>query len=219
MLSNLVVFAQRELGTCYETLLSMQWDVDCMSLLISKCLSYGIVTLGAVFKLPQMIQLVKGTDGFSVGATMMEIVASLLLVGKMSHLAAFQTYGESVFLIVQDIIILFIVAADRRNTLLVPLLVAVMSYGYCQLPFELLTTLATFQIPLGLMSKMPQIFALYKSQSAVSQSLLTTLAYLLGSLARVFTTMRQVGDPMMLMQFGISSVLNLILLVQVLVYR
>ena len=212
--------AKKELGKCYYDFLELQFEMNCVSLFISKGLSYGIVTLGAIFKVPQMIQLLKGSKGFSVNSVYLELIASVLFMGKMMHIAEFIAYGETVFLVIQDLIILLIISLDRKESLLVPTLGALAVYLYCTLiPVDILTILAMGQIPLSVMSKIPQIVENFSNKSTGNLSVVTSLAYLMGSVARVFTSIKQVGDYLVIATFTVSSVLNVILILQLWMYK
>ena len=220
MKDYLVNLAKKELGQCYFDFLNFEFEMSCISLFISKGLSYGIVTLGAIFKVPQMLSLLKGTAGFSVNSVYLELLASVLFMGKMMHIAEFMSYGETVFLVVQDLIILFIVHYDRNQGIIVPLLLSFIVYLYCNyLPPDILTVLAMAQIPLSVLSKIPQIISNYSTKSTGNLSFLTSLAYLLGSSARVFTSIQQVGDYLVISTFLLTSVLNAILILQILYYN
>ena len=166
-MSDLIIqFAKKELGYCYDEFINLVITANCVSLFISKGLSYGIVTLGAIFKIPQMMQLSKGTRGFAVSSIYLELVSSVLFMGKMMHIAEFISYGETVFLVIQDLVILYIISYDRQQGILVPSLLTLSVYLYCTLvPKELLTFLAMAQIPLSILSKIPQILTNYGSKS------------------------------------------------------
>eukprot|EP00835_Amoeboradix_gromovi_P002316 NODE_129_length_18551_cov_0.317039.p6 type:complete len:230 gc:universal NODE_129_length_18551_cov_0.317039:17336-16647(-) len=221
MLDFLNNFLIRELGgQCYSKFLGFEFEWGCFSLFVSKGLSYGIVTLGAIFKVPQMIQLHKGTKGFAVSSIYLELLASILFMGKMIHIAEFIAYGETVFLVIQDLIILLMVFHDRGQGLLIPLLLSAFVYAYCfSLPFELLNFLAMGQIPLSVLSKIPQIVSNYNLKSTGNLSIVTSFAYLLGSSARVFTSIKQVGDYLVIATFAVTSILNLVLVSQIFMYR
>lgn len=73
-------------------------------------------------------------------------------------------------------------------------------------------------IPLGLMSKIPQILDVQRNRSTGQLSAFAVFNYLLGSLARVGTTLAEVDDVLILAGFVGGAVLNLVLAAQMVVF-
>ena len=73
-------------------------------------------------------------------------------------------------------------------------------------------------IPLGLMSKIPQILDVQRNKSTGQLSAFAVFNYLLGSLLRVGTTLAEVDDALILAGFLGGVVLNLVLTTQMLVF-
>jgi len=68
------------------------------------------------------------------------------------------------------------------------------------------------------MSKVPQIWTICKEKSTGQLSAFAVFNYLFGSLARVYTTLAEVGDPIILYGFVGSAALNVVLALQMLWY-
>src|SRR6185295_15137399 len=62
----------------------------------------------------------------------------------------------------------------------------------------LLAFLQSFTIPISLASKIPQIIVNHRNKSTGQLSALATFGYTLGTLARVFTTITEVDDVIIL---------------------
>jgi mannose-P-dolichol utilization defect protein 1 len=73
-------------------------------------------------------------------------------------------------------------------------------------------------IPLTLSSKVPQIYTNFKNSSTGQLSVFAVFNYFLGSTARVFTTMTELDDPLMLAGNVLAATFNGILAIQVIVY-
>ncbi len=84
------------------------------------------------------------------------------------------------------------------------------------LPAEYLYVLPLTNLPLMLYSRLVQIYANVQQGTTGQLSSITTTLTFLGSLARIFTTMQEVGmDVSLLTGFGSAALLSAILLAQV----
>jgi mannose-P-dolichol utilization defect protein 1 len=73
-------------------------------------------------------------------------------------------------------------------------------------------------IPIFLASKVPQILTNYTNSSTGQLSAFTVFNYFFGSLARVFTTIQEVNDSIILLGFVLTTVLNAVLALQMVYY-
>jgi len=79
-------------------------------------------------------------------------------------------------------------------------------------------TLQTTSAGLSIASKLPQIYSNWRNGSTGQLSAFAVFMYLIGSCSRVFTTLQEVSDPLVLYGYTASLVLNLVLALQVLWY-
>ncbi|CAG8542952.1 302_t:CDS:1 [Acaulospora colombiana] len=202
-------------------------DIDCLKLLISKGLGVGIVLGGALVKLPQIIKIVsaRSSRGLSFEGFVLETVSlGISFAYNFRQGNPFSTFGESVFLTVQNIIILLLILnySNRTKDLITTILAVVTSaYALTQswIISDLnLTYLQTLTIPISLLSKIPQILTNYRNGSTGQLSALAVFGFALGSLARIFTTITEVDDSIILSGFVLTSTLNLILAAQIIMY-
>lgn len=211
---------------CYESLFEefQITNVPCIKLAISKALGIGIVVGGAIVKVPQIITILKhrSAKGISLASFLLETCAyEIVLVYNTRLHNPFSTYGEVLFMTSQNVLIsLFIVYYNEERHLVGPLL-AGFGGGYLLLniiPSWLMSVLYAAQIPIGLASKIPQIRANYKNQSTGQLSVFAVLNYFVGTSARAFTTWTELDDPIMLGGNLLASVLNGVLVIQVIMY-
>jgi len=133
----------------------------------------------------------------------------------------FSTYGENFFLTIENIIITLLIAyypdtptsssRNSSNAIIVALGTAVLVAVLTSVPH---TALAIFQIatlPISLFSKIPQIIQNSKANSTGQLSAVAVMAQIIGCLARLFTTAVEVGDPVVLLGFGLALILNLVI--------
>merc|ERR1711916_193752 len=81
-----------------------------------------------------------------------------------------------------------------------------------------LTSLAALNIPISASSKIPQILSNFSNKSTGTLSVVTCLLNFVGSLARVFTTLQEVNDALLLGGFVLMTALNGTLFFQILYF-
>jgi len=140
------------------------------------------------------------------------------------------TYGETALLTVQDFIIVLLIfafgnagPASRRPLLVLafPAIYAAIVYALSDasvVAAEHLELLQTATIPVVTASRIPQIYSNYKNGSTGNLSAVAVFAYLLGSCTRIFTTLQEVNDPVILTGFVVGAVANLVLALQMVYY-
>jgi mannose-P-dolichol utilization defect protein 1 len=135
----------------------------------------------------------------------------------------FSTYGENLFLTIQNVLISVLIAfLSAARSPARPLGVLAL---YGATAFVLYTasgsTLAFLQLatlPLSVASKLPQIAQNTRARSTGQLSAFAVLSQFLGSLARLFTTLTEVGDARMGAGFALACALNAVLAYQILAY-
>lgn len=89
-------------------------DPVCLSLMLSKCLSYAMLLSGAIIKVPQILIILKNrrAAGLSLMSLVMELVCySISITYSYRRGFAFSSYGETALIAVQDISLIFLVLA------------------------------------------------------------------------------------------------------------
>ncbi|KAK9479384.1 hypothetical protein V1514DRAFT_328484 [Lipomyces japonicus] len=200
----------------------------CASLAASKLIGVGIVVLSSVIKLPQILKIVRARSaaGVSTVATGLEALSYLgMLAYAVRSGFPFSTYGESAFLFIQDVVLLFLLLSYSGRTWIkysvVPSFLAATYSLVISVPgpsTKWLTYLQAATIPIGLSSKVPQIYQIWHDKSSGQLAAVSVFAYLAGSLARVFTTLQEVNDRVVLVSVTTGAVLNAILALQMIVY-
>ncbi|KAI9255225.1 hypothetical protein BDA99DRAFT_442393 [Phascolomyces articulosus] len=200
-------------------------DVPCIKYAISKALGFGIVVGGSIVKIPQILTIMNAGSarGLSLASYLLETLACCITFAyNWRQGNPFSTYGETCFLTVQNIIITLLILfyAQRYSETSLTLVgyIAIL-YGLTYLiPFWVMSTLYAATIPISLASKVPQIYTNFINKSTGQLSVFAVVNYFAGTTARVFTTMTELDDPLMLTGNVLASVLNGILLIQVLLY-
>lgn len=214
---------------CYKTLVEdfEITNLACIKYSISKGLGLGIVVGGSIVKIPQIITIVANSSvrGLSLASFVLEALACCITFAyNWRQSNPFSTYGESFFLTLQNILIsLLILFYNRRLGATFGGLIAYLLILHCltsptMLSPWVMASLYAITIPLSLASKIPQIYTNFVNKSTGQLSVFAVLNYFAGTTARVFTTMTELDDPLMLMGNLLASILNGVLVIQVFMY-
>jgi len=208
-------------------------DVDCLKLAVSKALGIGIVVGGSIMKLPQILIILsaKSARGLSLSAYALETTSyTITTIYAQRHHYPFSTYGENLFLSVQNIFITLLIIYYAQPRLAVDgmtksselvatgALIIFGMYALYAVPTAMLQGLQILTVPLSVLSKLPQISQNYRARSTGQLSAFAVLSQIVGCLARVFTTSTEVGDFIVLVGFLVALGLNLVLGAQMWLY-
>jgi mannose-P-dolichol utilization defect protein 1 len=214
---------------CYKTLLLdvALDDQPCLKLAVSKGLGIGIIAASSIVKVPQILKLVRSrsAEGVSFLSYVLETTAYLItLAYNYRNGFPFSTYGETALIMGQNVIIsvlvlnfsgraglaaVFIAAlAGAAGALFTPDLLDMQTLGYLQAGAGVL----------GVASKAPQIATIWSQGGTGQLSAFAVFNYLAGSLSRIFTTLQEVDDKLILYGFISGFLLNAVLAVQMVYY-
>ncbi|KAI3652422.1 hypothetical protein MP228_002747 [Amoeboaphelidium protococcarum] len=203
-------------------------DKACVSLAVSKVVGLGIVAGSSLVKVPQLLKIVASgsAQGISLNSYILETVAyCIALVYNYRHGNPFSTYGESIFVTLQNFVIIALMLWYGRQVGTLSVVVAAFAgIVYALIDPTIVTEkylmmAQTATIPISVSSKIPQIITNYSQQSTGQLSFLTVVLFFAGSLARIFTTMTEIkGDKVLLTGFTLATVFNGILLLQMFWY-
>jgi mannose-P-dolichol utilization defect protein 1 len=216
---------------CVQKTLTLDIEKECISYLISKGLSIGIVLFSFTSKLPQILYMLKeknieGLNDISIFSDILVFLCSCLYSFHMQY--PFLSYGESVIILIENIIILFLFwkyqvdqDGDRRN-LLFTSLISVFTYFCLKGDFfneTIWYLIYSSTLPLTSISRITQLYSSYKAKSTGPLSAFTFLVNMLGNLARIFTSIKETGDSMLILSFAYSFLLNLAVFIQIIYYN
>ncbi|KAF7243342.1 hypothetical protein EG68_10235 [Paragonimus skrjabini miyazakii] len=133
------------------------------------------------------------------------------------------SYGEATFLAFQTFLIGWMAIALEVSQIAGFAFVAL--YGAALavtlspiIPVTVLYTLQTLNVPIMLSSKFLQIIANWRNGSTGQLSAVTLLLFALGSTARIFTSVQETGDNLIILTYILSTLCNYILVAQLLYY-
>lgn len=213
---------------CYdEYFLKLNFfHVQCFNVVLSKALGYGIILGAVLVKLPQIMKIVSAGSGkgISLVAVMCELFAiSATTTYGFAMSFPFSAYGEGLFLTIQTSLIAFLILFFGGNAvgavMFGALYTGIMGYllsGLC--PIAVLSALQSINIPIVILSKMLQAVTNYRNGGTGQLSAVTVFLLFAGSLARVFTSIHETGDNLVIVTFIVSTVFNGLIFAQILYY-
>lgn len=187
----------------YAFLTATLVDPRCKYLLLSKLVGYSIVLSGLFLKVPQVLDLFRfgKHQGLNIPVLLFESLGLKIIVAHNHSISLpFSTYGEAVFIYLQDIILIFSILYYRNNTnfLFFGLLVyAYISYYILDLyssssailsrAVEIVAPILTFLI-------VPQIWFNFRYPNLIGISAKTAGLGLLIACGRLITTLIEVDS-------------------------
>jgi len=149
---------------------------------------------------------------------------AISIVYSITNGYPFSTYGEYTFIALQNIVIIFLVFKYTSNdySIFGAVLVGFISF-FCLgltgiLKKEVLQTLQGCSIFIFTISRLPQIWMNFKNKSTGQLALTTFFLNFVGSLARIFTTLKELDDIIILSGYIMGTFLNGTILGQILIY-
>jgi mannose-P-dolichol utilization defect protein 1 len=139
----------------------------------------------------------------------------------------FTAYGETLLITIQTVIVILLMwkfkvepKVTLKERMVVSAVFAVyVSIVFC-IPKDKLYLLLSINMPVTMFSRGSQIYCYFKEKHTGTQSIITVLMNFTGSAIRVITTINLVGfDIPMLAGYGISLVLNSIMISQFVLYK
>ncbi|GLC34137.1 hypothetical protein PLESTB_000841400 [Pleodorina starrii] len=203
-------------------------EVDLLKLLISQMLGYAILAGACITKLPQILLIRQAGSAEGLSKEMFEIETYTLLISALygyTRQLPFNTYGESLILAIQNLVIMGLVYGYSRTPVLrrmavwgayVALTVGVFT-GH--IPNDTMETFAGANTAVVMLSRLPQVVKNFSARSTGTLSGITAGINVLGCVVRIFTTLQAGGGPVMLRSYVVSLVINAALLLQIIAYR
>lgn len=201
--------------------------VDCLKALISKGLGIGIIAGSILVKVPQIVKILnnKSAVGLSIFSVLLDLTA---ITFHMSYSFAngfpFSAWGDGTFLALQTATIGALIFFFEHRSALLAGIFALLYAGVVYVlmsgltPLELLWTLQGFNVPILLVGKLSQAWANFRNGSTGQLSAVTCFMLFFGSLARIFTSIQETGDTMMIVTFCVSTCANAVIVLQLLYY-
>ncbi|XP_036692233.1 mannose-P-dolichol utilization defect 1 protein isoform X1 [Balaenoptera musculus] len=200
--------------------------LPCLKILLSKGLGLGIVAGSLLVKLPQVFKMLgaKSAEGLSLQSVMLELMALTgTMVYSITNNFPFSSWGEALFLMLQTVTIAFLVLHYRGQTVKGVAFLACSALVLLVLlspltPQAVVTLLQASNMPAVVVGRLLQAATNYRNGHTGQLSAITVFLLFGGSLARIFTSIQETGDPLMAGTFVVSSLCNGLIAAQLLFY-
>lgn len=202
-------------------------SAPCFKALLSKGLGIGIIAGSVLVKVPQIMKILnsKSAEGLSIVSIFLDLMA---ITFHMSYSFVsgfpFSAWGDGTFLAMQTaavaaLVFLYGHRAPARAVMFIGLyavLVYILMGGLT--PQKFLWTAQGFNVPILLTGKLSQAITNYRNGSTGQLSAATCFMLFFGSLARIFTSIQETGDSMMIITYCVSTFANAVIVSQLLYY-
>jgi len=201
-------------------------DVPCFKASLSKCIGLGIILGSLLVKVPQILKIYKSKsgEGISISSVTLDLTAITIYMSySFVKGFPFTAWGDTTFLAVQTLIVgiqVFYYGGRSGKAMAYGLSYCIVCYIMMSglTPIEFLWTLQGVNIPILLMGKFTQAYANYKNGHTGQLSAATLFMLFFGSLGRIFTSIQETGDFMVIVTYLASSFANTVILLQLLYY-
>ncbi|KAF5281527.1 hypothetical protein FQA39_LY05062 [Lamprigera yunnana] len=202
------------------------FDVSCFKFTLSKCLGVVLILGAVLVKVPQIIKIHnnKSGAGINISSVTLDLTAITIFMSySFVKGFPFTAWGDSFFLALQTLIIAILVLYYGGSSLnavvyLVGYLIVLFLMTSGMTPLGVLWTLQGFNIPILLMGKLTQAYTNFNNGNTGQLSAVTLIMLFGGSLARIFTSIQETGDSMVILTYTVSSTANFVLVYQLWYY-
>ena len=219
-----------EYDDCIKKTLNFNFEKECITYLISKFFSIGLIILSLVNKLPQILNMYKSKQvkGLSYISIYLDVICTLCSSLYPFHMGyPFLTYGEAVIILLENLVIFLLtwyyetIQSNKRNNL---------SFTFLIIGFIFICTkgilnekcwklIGSISISFGVLSKITQIIKSYRVKSTGPLSTLTFGICMFGNMVRFYTSIKETKDYILVGGCFIAFILNLTIFLQIIYYN
>lgn len=189
-------------------------------------MGYGIVAGSIFVKIPQILKLLSNRSGAGINifAVFLELTAiTLNLSYSFVKGFPFSAWGDASFLAVQTVAVAALVLYYNGATVkLIAFLISYLGACYALMggptSVDTLWSLQALNIPVLITGKMSQAYTNYSNGSTGQLSAVTCFMLFFGSLARIFTSIQETGDQLIILTYILSTLTNGVIVSQLLYY-
>uniref|UniRef100_A0A0A9WN30 Mannose-P-dolichol utilization defect 1 protein homolog n=1 Tax=Lygus hesperus TaxID=30085 RepID=A0A0A9WN30_LYGHE len=214
---------------CYETFFYKLnfLDIFCLKALISKCLGLALVAGSTMVKVPQITKIWgnQSAEGMSFVSCLTDLYAvTTYTCYSFVRGFPFSAYGDGFFVGVQTFIITVLVLFFNTSSspaslfsLAYLIIVYILTGGLT--PINTLWALQAISVPIMFFGRLMQAYTNYQNKGTGQLSAATCSMLLFGSTARVFTSIQETGDFIVILTYTLATIGNAIIVSQFILYR
>lgn len=196
----------------------------CLKAAASRTLGYAIIAASSIVKLPQLLKLwsARSSAGLSFAGILLELLAITFNASySYANRFPFSAWGEALFLLLETAMIAFFVLWFERKRSAAITFATV----YCaslavliQLSASTLWYLQALNVPLAVTGKLVQAKQNYGAKHTGQLSAATAVALFLGCIVRIFTSIQETGDRLIILTYVAASAANFLIVAQIFLY-
>ena len=198
--------------------------VECLKMATSRLLGYSIIFASSLVKLPQLVKIFAAgsSAGLSFVGTFLELLAVTFNASySYAKQFPFSAWGEAIFLLVETALIaFFILWYNKQGTgavLFATVFTALVAI-LLQMNAASLWYLQAFNVPLAVIGKLLQAKNNLAQKHTGQMSAVTVFALFLGCVVRIFTSIQETGDQIVIATYAAASLANFVLVLQIFYY-
>ena len=214
---------------CSPLALSGQVEVACLIFYTSKFVGYSMIIVSFFLKLPQILKILKAKSakGISLATFYMDTLSYSLMSAYCMHKSQpISTYGEHISVLVQCIILVGLYwKVERVSYQYAACVICLFIVAWClPLTSGLISEEFWSLVPLlytvfSVTGKLTQIQENFLNKSTGNLSFFTNFVTFLGSVSRVFTTLAELDDSVLLFSYVVGGILKGVIVSQFFTYR
>lgn len=199
-------------------------SVTCVKSAVSRLLGYSIVVASSFVKLPQLLKLwsARSSAGLSFAGVLLELLAITFNASySYANRFPFSAWGEALFLLIETAMIgFFVLWFDRKRTSALTFMsfYTVLIAILLRLPVQTLWYFQALNVPLAVAGKLVQAKSNYSNKHTGQLSAATAIALFLGCIVRIFTSIQETGDHLVILTYSAASIANFVLVAQIFFY-
>ncbi|XP_075213041.1 mannose-P-dolichol utilization defect 1 protein homolog isoform X2 [Lycorma delicatula] len=200
--------------------------MPCLKAAVSKVLGLLIVAGALMVKVPQIVKIWNNQSaaGLSFVSVLLDLYAVTAGVAySYARGFTFSAWGDALFLLIQTVLIAVLVLHyNRSSSTASAFLICFLAILYALVggmtPVDYLWSMQATSVPIMFLGKMIQAFTNYKNGSTGQLSSMTCFMLLFGSAARIFTSIQETGDNVIIITYSLATLGNAVLVSQFIYY-
>ncbi len=211
---------------CHQIIGELIISQSCLAMILSKSMGYGIIAGSTLVKMPQLVKIFVAKSGYGISffGVLLELIGMTFSAAyAFGNGFPFSSWGECLFLMAVTAGIGYLVLKYERNLLsalsfltMYSILTYVLMSGLT--PLSILWSLQAITLPLAISGKLLQAMTNHRNGHTGQLSAITATLMFLGAFARIFTSIQETGDQLVVITFSAASLANFLLLAQIIYF-
>ncbi|KAI6205819.1 Mannose-P-dolichol utilization defect 1 protein-like protein [Aphelenchoides besseyi] len=199
---------------------------ECLRAVVSRLLGFGITAGSAFLLLPQILKIhnARSGQGISLAAQLLALLgAGAICAYSYEKQFVFSQWGDSLLVFIQTTMIVMQILYYSPYTSYTFAFMAFIwmlstAVAYHVVPFYMIQALQTAVIPITIASKGIQISTNFRNKSTGQLAFISVLLQFGGCVARIFTSVQETGDTLVIFTYVFAALLNGVIFLQMLYY-